>query len=277
MPTQPHALVPESRLPDWQRLSKPPESPKSPLVWLDSCEEPTHAQILEALAFAMARSGKDVWDLGDDVMPPAAPSEVLEWLKLAPPWPAYRPAREAWLAACVFILVPDSVGWTVGQKRIQDTWVRHHVSRFLQLANLLDPADKDSLKLLNATMTELNRLPWPDDQSASLDPIAGWIRTVLVGAPASYVATAEIYTVWRAENPDDRTSLKEFGKRLTIVIRAWGVSNGRKGNVAPIENISESCCLKYPRSKRPRGWAGLSLNTRGLNLWNTGTRGGMEA
>lgn len=68
-------------------------------------------------------------------------------------------------------------------------------------------------------MTELNRLPWPDDQSASLDPIAGWIRTVLVGAPATYVATAENYAVWKAENPEDCTKLKEFGKRLTIVIR----------------------------------------------------------
>ena len=277
MPTQSHTMVPNSSLQKWKRFSKPPDSAKSPLAWLDCGEEPTHEQILEALAFAMTRSGKDVWDLGDDVMPPAIPSAVMEWLKVAPPWPAYRPAREAWLAACVFTLIPDGGGWRIAQKRIQDTWVRYHVSRFLQFAGLLDPADKDSIKLLNATMTELNRLPWPDDKSASLDPIAGWIRTVLVGAPARYVATAEIYTVWRAENPDDRTSLKEFGKRLTIVIRAWGVSNGGKGNVAPVENISESCCLKYPRGNRPRGWAGLSLNTRGLTLWNTGTHGGLEA
>jgi hypothetical protein len=48
--------------------------------------------------------------------------------------------------------------------------VRHFVSRFLQLAGLLDPADKNSLKLLNATMTELNRLPWPCRKVAHRNP-----------------------------------------------------------------------------------------------------------
>ena len=210
-------------------------------------------------------------------MPPAVPSQVAEWLKHAPPWPVYRPAREAWLAACVFALIPVSGGWSVGQKRIQDTRVRNNVSRFLQLAGLLDPADKNSLKLLNATITELNRLPWPDDSPASGDPIAGWIRTVLVGVPDRYVATSEVLTVWRAENPDDRTSLKEFGKRLASVIREWGVSNGGKGKVGPIENIRTSCCRRYPHDKRPRGWGGLSLNARGLKLWSDETREGMEA
>jgi hypothetical protein len=187
---------------------------------LDSTKEPTIDQLLEILARAMVNSEKDVWEMGDDLMPPAVPSLVLKWLEHAPPWPAYRPAREAWLAACVFALIPDAGGWRMGDKRIQNPWVLHHVSRFLQLIGFLDPAAKDSLKLLNSTMTELNRLPWPDDQSASDDPIAGWIRTVLVGVPDSYVATAEVFAVWLAENPDDRTSLKDFGKRLTILIKA---------------------------------------------------------
>lgn len=230
--------VPVSSPPAWQRFSKPPEFPKPLLEWLNSAKEPDNNQLLEILARAMVNSEKDVWEMGGDVMPPAVPSLVLKWLEHAPPWPVCRPAREAWLAACVFTLVPDAGGWRMGHKRIQDPWVRHHVSRFLQLADLLDPADKDSLKLLNATMTELNRLPWPDDQSASEDPIAGWIRTVLVGVPDSYVATAEVFTVWLAENPDDDTTLKDFGKRLTLVIRAWGVSNGGKGivsNFGPVQ------------------------------------------
>jgi hypothetical protein len=92
----------------------------------------------------------------------------------------------------------------------------------------LDPADKDSLKLLNATVKELNLLPWPDDQAASEDPISGWIRTVLVGAPASYVSTKEVFEVWQVENQDDLTSLEVFAKRLAKVIKAWGVSNGGK-------------------------------------------------
>lgn len=164
----------------------------------------------------------------------------------------------------------------MGHKRIQDSWVRYHVSRFLQIAGLLDPAD-NSPKLINATMTELNRLPWPDDQSASEDPIAGWIRTILVGVPDSYVTSSEIHTVWQAENPDDRTSLKVFAKRLKIVIKAWGVSNGGKGVVDLVENISRSCCEKFPHTNRPRGWAGLALNARGMTLWKNATRGGMEA
>jgi hypothetical protein len=269
--------VPVSSPPAWLRSSKPPGVPKPLLEWLDSTKEPTIDQLLEILARAMVNSEKDVWEMGDDLMPPAVPILVLKWLEHAPPWPAYRPAREAWLAACVFTLVPDAGGWRMGHKRIQDPWVRHHVSRFLQLADLLDPADKDSLKLLNATMTELNRLPWPDDRSASEDPIAGWIRTVLVGVPDSYVATAEVFTVWLAENPDEDTSLEDFGKRLKIVIRTWGVSNGGKGVVAPVENISQSCCKKYPRDKRARGWAGMSLNARGMTLWRNETSGGMEA
>jgi hypothetical protein len=269
--------VPVSSPPAWRRFSKPPGFPKPLLEWLNSEKEPTNDQLLEILAIAMVKSGKDVWEVGDDVMPPAVSNEVLEWLEHAPPWPAFRPAREAWLAACVFTLSPDGGGWRMGQNRIQDAWVRHYVSRFLQLAGLLDPADKDSIKLLNATMTELNRLPWPDDQSASLDPIAGWIRTVLVGAPDRYVATAEVFIVWQAENPDDGTSLKDFGKRLTRVIKAWGVSNGGKGVVAPVENISQSCCQKHPHEKRPRGWAGLALNARGMTLWKNATSGGMEA
>jgi hypothetical protein len=269
--------VPVSIPPAWLRSSKPPEFPKPLLEWLNSANEPDNDKLLEILARAMVQSEKDVWEMGDDVMPPAVPTEVLEWLEHAPPWPACRPAREAWLAACVFTLVPDAGGWRMGQKRIQDPWVRHHVSRFLQIAGLLDPADKESLKLLNATMTELNRLPWPDDQSASDDPIAGWIRTVLVGVPDSYVATAEVFTVWLSENPDDRTSLRVFAKRLKIVIKAWGVSNGGRGVVAPVENISQSCCQKFPHDNRPRGWAGMSLNARGMTLWRNETSGGMEA
>jgi len=244
---------------------------------LDSTKEPTIDQLLEILARAMVNSEKDVWEMGDDLMPPAVPSLVLKWLEHAPPWPAYRPAREAWLAACVFALIPDAGGWRMGDKRIQNPWVLHHVSRFLQLIGFLDPAAKDSLKLLNATITELNRLPWPDDRSACEDPIAGWIRTVLVGVPDSYVATAEVFTVWLAENPDDDTSLEDFGKRLKIVIRAWGVSNGGKGVVAPVENISRSCCRKYPHKNRARGWAGMSLNARAMTLWRNETSGGMEA
>lgn len=269
--------VPTPRLPAWLRSSKPPEFPKPILEWLNSAKEPDNDQVLEILARAMVKSEKDVWEMGDAVMPPAVPIEVLEWLEHAPPWPACRPTREAWLAACVFSLIPDAGGWRMGHKRIQDSWVRHYVSQFLQLAGLLDPADKDSLKLLNATMTELNRLPWPDDQSASEDPISGWIRTVLVGSPDRYVVTEEVFTVWRAENPDDDTTLEVFAKRLKIVIKAWGVSNGGKGVVAPVENISRSCCQKYPHAKRLRGWAGLALNDRGMTLWRYATRGGMEA
>lgn len=268
--------VPVSIPPAWLRYSKPPEFPKPLLEWLDSTKEPTIDQLLEILARAMVTSGKDVWEMGDDVMPPAIPSEVLEWLEYPPPWPAFRPAREAWLAACVFSLSPDAGRWRMGHKRIQDSWVRYHVSRFLQIAGLLDPAD-NSPKLINATMTELNRLPWPDDQSASEDPIAGWIRTVLVGVPDSYVTSSEIHTVWQAENPDDRTSLKVFAKRLKIVIKAWGVSNGGRGVVDQVENISQSCCEKFPHTNRPRGWAGLALNARGMTLWRNATRGGMEA
>ncbi len=269
--------VPVSIPPAWLRFSKPPDFPKPLLEWLNSANEPDNDQLLEILARAIVTSGKDVWKMGDDLMPPAVPSLVLKWLEHAPPWPAYRPAREAWLAACVFALIPDAGGWRMGDKRIQNPWVLHHVSRFLQLIGFLDPAAKDSLKLLNATMTELNRLPWPDDRSACEDPIAGWIRTVLVGVPDSYVATAEVFTVWLAENPDDDTSLEEFGKRLKIVIRAWGVSNGGKGVVAPVENISRSCCQKYPREKRARGWAGMSLNARAMTLWRNENSGGMEA
>lgn len=269
--------VPVSNPPAWQCFSKPPEFPKPLLEWLNSANEPDNDQLLEILARAMVNSEKDVWEMGDDLMPPAVPNLVLKWLEHAPPWPAYRPAREAWLAACVFTLSPDAGRWRMGHKRIQDSWVRYHVSRFLQIAGLLDPADKESLKLLNATMTELHRLPWPDDRSACEDPIAGWIRTVLVGVPDSYVATAEVFTVWLSENPDDGTSLKDFGKRLTNVIKAWGVSNGGKGVVAPVENISQSCCQKFPREKRARGWAGMSLNARGMALWRNETSGGMEA
>ncbi|MEO5715973.1 MAG: hypothetical protein ABIT37_21010 [Luteolibacter sp.] len=267
---------------EMHRLLQPPTmvpvsiSPRAPRLleeWLDSPIEPDASDLTEALAKAMALSGKDPWNVGDDVMPPCVPSDVLAWLGLPPTWPAFRPAREAWLTACVFVLTRDAGAWCQRGEIIGDDWARECVSRFLLLAGLIDPSVGNAAKLIDDTLKELQRLPWPGTRLvASEDAMAGWVRGVLEFADSEYVATAEIFVVWQNQNPGEDTTLKEFGERLARIILAWQKAGAECGLVTPIKNISRSRCRDYPRNTRPRGWAGLALREGAIQIWKAALR-----
>lgn len=250
-----------------------PVLPKSLAEWLVSTQEPTMDEIVEALAKAMAQTDSDVWNVGIAVMPTEIPAEVYAWLEQAPTWPVFRPAREAWLSACMFGLTRDAAAWCQRGELIGDDWVRESISRFLRIADLINPSVKDAAKLVDETYKELQRLPWPGSRLvASEDPLAGWVRSVLEISPSGYVATTEIFAVWQNQNPGDLATLKDFGERLAKILLAWQKAGSESGLVAPIKNISRSCCRDYPRNNRPRGWAGLTLREGALLAWKTLSR-----
>ncbi len=267
MNTENKGTGPKVRLPFMETPGELPQALPTVVAFLEWPEDPPVLELMEALARILAKSSRDIWGV-EELQPLCVPKKVEDWLRRAPEWPAFRPAREAWLAASVFLLERDAAGWIQDGRRLNDDWVRASVAHFLKMAGLLDDPKKKPLTLVNATMAELKRLPWPEDRLApSEDPLAGWIRGALVLAPKNYVSTAEIFAVWRHDVPQEAGNLQEFGRRLAAAIQAWRKSDLGSGAIAPVANIRRSCCKKYPHANRPRGWGGLALNKDALLRW----------
>ena len=274
VPAAPGAVTPCPATPGGTRPDGLPVPPKSLAEWLVSTQKPNMDEIAEALAKAMAETDSDEWNIGIAVMPTEIPAEVFAWLGHAPAWPVFRPAREAWLTACMFGLTRDAGAWCQRGELIEDDWARESVARLLRIAGLITPASpKDGAKLVDETYKELQRLPWPGNRlGASEDPLAGWVRGALEISPSGYVATTEIYAVWQYQNPGDPATLKEFGERLAKVLLTWQKAGAESGLVAPVKNISRSCCRDYPRNIRPRGWGGLTLREGAVQVWKNLSR-----